>query len=163
MVSGFTATEKKLGSVLTLAISQGVQTKLASGHSDGAASIWDLGSSSHLRHQSVHTGQLTGLSFSPKNSRLLATSGSDGRINLVDTASKSSTDPSASVNVGERLTCIAFSPDGIHSAVGTETGRIFLFDWRNLRSPVVVSEAHTPSPVKQLSFQVSLLDTYDGQ
>lgn len=155
VVSEFAAVESKLDSVTTMAMSQGLQMKLASGHMDGSTSIWDLGTASHLRKQSVHTGQLTDLSFSPKNSRLLATAGLDGRINLVDTASKSSADPSASVNVGERLTCISFSPDGIHSAVGTETGHIFMFDWRNLRSPVSVSDAYTPAPVKALSFQVN--------
>lgn len=134
-------------------ISLGSQSKLACGYTDGAVNLWDLNTSMHIRHQRIHDGKLAGLSFSPKNSRLLATAGHDGRINLVDTASKSISDPSASVNVGERLTCISFSDDAIHSAVGTENGHIFIYDWRNLRSPVCVVEAHAPAPVTALRFQ----------
>ena len=139
--------------ITCLDISLGTQTKLASGYLDGGAAVWDPISSSLLRRQVVHQGRITSLTFSPKNSRLLATAGFDGRINLVDTASKTTSDPSASVSVGERLTSISFSTDAIHSAVGTENGRVFMFDWRNLRSPVCVVESHSPMPVVALRFQ----------
>ncbi len=139
--------------VTTLDVSLGTQAKLAAGYVEGATTVWDVATGSLLRRQIIHEGRLTGLSFSPKNSRLLTTCGYDGRISLVDTASKSTSDPSASVSVGHRLTSISFCNDAIHSAVGTENGHIIMYDWRNLRAPVVSVEAHTPFPVSSLRFQ----------
>ena len=139
--------------ITSIDVSLGTQTKLASGYLEGATAVWDVATGSLLRRQGIHEGRLTGLTFSPKNSRLLATCGYDGRINLVDTASKSTSDPSASVSVGHRLTSVSFCNDAIHTAVGTENGHIFMYDWRNLRTPVTSVEAHTPSPVLSLKFQ----------
>ena len=139
--------------ITSLDVSLGTQTKLAAGYIEGATTVWDIATGNLLRRQGIHEGRLTGLSFSPKNSRLLTTCGYDGRISLVDTASKSTSDPSASVSVGQRLTSISFCNDAIHSAVGTENGHIIIYDWRNLRAPVTSVEAHTPFPVLAMKFQ----------
>ena len=51
---------------------------------------------------------------------------------LVDTsnmAPDNKNNISASISVGESLRALAFSEDAVHTAVGTESGRILIYDW----------------------------------
>lgn len=130
--------------------------RIATGYADGTLAVWDFTTKALLRRQAVHTGPLAGLAYSPKNSRLVATAGADGRLALVDTGSKGSTDPSAAVDVGERLSCVSFNEDAIHCAVGTHSGHILIYDWRNVRKPLCRVEASPHVPVADLSFQVRI-------
>jgi WD40 repeat protein len=139
-----------------LEISPSSSNRIASGYSDGSLCIWDAETSSLIRKQKVHTSHLTSLGYSPKNPRLVATCGRDGRLSLVDTGSKIISEPSAFIDVGDILTSVSFNEDAIHAAVGTNSGHILLYDWRNLRKPICKVEAHNPYPIKTLSFQVSV-------
>ena len=54
---------------------------------------------------------------------------------LVDTsnmAPDNKNNISASISVGESLRALAFSEDAVHTAVGTESGRILIYDWLQL-------------------------------
>jgi len=130
--------------------------RVAAGFSDGALNVWDYQTSALLRSQVVHNNghALTGLAHSPKNAKLIATVGSDGRVTLIDTASNPATPPSATIDVGDKLTSISFQDDAIHCAVGTNSGYVLLFDWRNVRKPVAKIDAHMPYPVSAVAFQV---------
>ena len=138
----------------------GSAPKLAVGHDDGRLCVWDPSTLTLLRKQHVCSGSLAGLSFSPKNYRLVSIVGSDGRLALIDTSSKSTAEPSAAIDVGDALTCVSFHEDAIHCVVGTQSGQLALFDWRNIRKPVLKFDAHTPYPVKSASFQVSTCLNY---
>jgi WD40 repeat protein len=129
------------------------QYKLAGGCADGVMCVWDMNTAVLLREQRVHREALTAISFSPKNTRLVATTGLDGRMALVDTASRTSADPSASIDLGEPLSSVSFHEDSIHCAVGTVSGSILLYDWRSIRRPLCRIDAHGPEPVQQLAFQ----------
>ena len=131
--------------------------KIAAGYDDGSIVVWDASSLKNIRHQIVHKGIVMDLSYSPKNPRLVATAGFDGRLSLVDTASKTN-DPSAFIDVGDRLTCVSFHEDAIHCAVGTNSGDILIYDWRNVRKPVCKIEAHNPYPVRALQFQLPIIN-----
>ena len=126
--------------------------RIAAGYTDGALYVWDPETLQPVRKQVVHTGPLTGLAYSPKNPRLIATVGLDGRLALVDTGSKSLAAPSAFIDIGDRLTTTSFYEDAIHCAVGSNSGSILLYDWRNVRKPVCRVDAHSPYPVKKISF-----------
>ena len=128
------------------------QTRIASGYTDGALYVWDTETLQSLRKQVVHTGPLTGLAYSPKNPRLIATVGLDGRLALVDTGSKSLGAPSAFIDISDRLTTTSFYDDAIHCAVGTNSGSILLYDWRNVKKPVCKVDAHSPFPVRKIAF-----------
>lgn len=132
-------------------------SKIASGYEDGSLIMWDPNHSNYIRSQKVHSQKLMALAFSPKNSRLVGTAGLDGTLALVDTAARTGavTVPSASVQAGEPLHSITFHEDAIHTAVGTESGRIMFYDWRNVRKPVSIRDAHDSTPVAVLKFQVS--------
>lgn len=132
--------------------------RVASGYTDGALVLWDYPTRTLLRRQTVHpTGQLTGLAYSPKNARLVATCGGDGKVTLNDTGSKPGAAPSASIVVGDHLTCISFHEDAIHCCVGTNAGYALVYDWRNVRKPVAKVDAHLPYPVAAIAFQLARL------
>ena len=125
--------------------------RVTTGYENGVLSLWDLESRTSIRKMNLHNGALTSLSYSPKNPRLVATVGSDGRLSLVDTSSKSNS-PSAHIDIGDRLTSTSFYENAIHCAVGTNSGNILLYDWRNVRLPVCKIDAHNPYPVMALKF-----------
>eukprot|EP01031_Cornospumella_fuschlensis_P033058 gene33058-39990_t len=135
-----------------------VSSVLAAGYMDGSLRIWDAVSNHDvpntlLRTQVCHKGKVSGIACSPKNSRLVSTVGTDGKLVLIDTGSRSATDVCAVCETGEVLTSLAFHENGIHSAVGTMEGNILLYDWRNLRHPVINLPAHSPNPVNALAYQ----------
>lgn len=128
--------------------------KVSAGYSDGSIGVWDPVTQRLLRRQAVCTRSVAALCYSPKNVRLVAIAGADGRMALVDTGSKSSSEPSASLDVGAPLTSIGFHENAIHCAVGTADGEIFMYDWRNIRRPVCKIVAYDNLPVRALHFQV---------
>lgn len=127
---------------------------VACGYDDGSVAIWDPETHLQLYDYQLHSGLVPGIAYSPKNPRLLCTCGSDGQVILVDTVQRSGI-PAASFVVGEALTSLTFNENSIHSAVGTASGYILVYDWRNLRKPVVQVSAHAPEPVRALKFQVT--------
>lgn len=139
-------------SLMQLDISPSGALRIAAGYADGSLGIWDPLTLQLLRRQTVHTGALCSVSYSPKNPRLVATAGSDGRLALIDTGSKTNSDPSAVCEVGDRLTSASFNEDAIRCAVGTNSGSILVYDWRNVRKPVCKIDAHNPYPVVFLQF-----------
>jgi len=139
-----------------LELSPIVANKLAAGYEDGSIVVWDATTFKNIRHQIVHKGIVMDLSYSPKNPRLVATAGFDGRLSLVDTAAKTINDPSAFIDIGDRLTSVSFNEDAIHCAIGTNSGNILIYDWRNVRKPVCKVEAHNPYPVRAIQFQLPL-------
>lgn len=128
--------------------------RIAVGYSNGYLSLWDPIILKEIRHQSIHNSPLMALSYSPKNVRLVATAGYDGKMSLVDTGSKTASDPSASIDIGERLTAVSFHENAVHCAVGTDTGRVLIYDWRNIRKPIFTTHhsLHS-SPITGLEFQ----------
>ena len=136
-----------------LAVSPSLQ--VACGYGDGGIVMWDAGvGKATTEFQQLHNSTVLSVAMSPKNSRLVVTAGDDGYVNLVDTSSPSNSRPSASIKTGEDLTALSFQENAIHSAVGTRTGNILVYDWRNLAKPLCVVPAHDPAPVLSLAFQV---------
>eukprot|EP01038_Epipyxis_sp_PR26KG_P011097 gene11097-14892_t len=126
---------------------------LAAGYSSGSLCIWDILTSIPTRRQLVHNNGLTSITYSPRNSKLVATTGNDGRIALIDTSSKN--DSVASIDVGERLNAVSFTEDAYQCAVGSHNGRVLIYDWRSIRSPITEAERSTFLPIYALNFEVS--------
>ena len=132
--------------------------RIAAGYHDGSLCLWDPVTLTQLRQQAVHRLRIASLAFSPKNPRLVATAGIDGRMALVDTGAKTA-DPSAAIDIGKALTAITFHEDAIHCAVGTTKGTVLVYDWRNVRKPVATIDSTSAVPVRDLSFQVPKVGT----
>lgn len=147
-------------------ISSSQSNYLAAGYFDGSVKIWDSnlpistnvnGTSGNLiRKQRIHAEKLTALAFSNKNPNLLLTVGLDEQLQLIDINSKP-TEVNISVDVNQRLTAASFHENGIHCAVGTIEGNLVVYDFRNTRHPVVHINAHDPSPIYSVAFQVKSL------
>jgi WD40 repeat protein len=130
---------------------------IAAGYSDGGFSLWDAAAyTSIVSNDSLHRGAILSLAMSPKNPRIVITTGDDGRINLVDLAAAGSAASSACIEVGERLMSLSFQENAIYSAVGTHSGSILLYDWRSISKPIVKIPAHSPFPVYSVVFQVTM-------
>lgn len=129
---------------------------IAAGYADGSLCVWDAETLQLARKPiRCHSGALSDLSYSPKNPRLVATAGRDGRVALIDTGVRSSGDPSAVVDLGEKLNCVSFNEDAIHCAVAAHNGRLLIYDWRNIRRPVASINGHgVRNPIQSLVFQV---------
>jgi hypothetical protein len=130
-------------------------TKFAAGYSNGSVSMWDPKTGSMLRKLRVcpSGNAVSGLSFSPRNAKLMACCGVDGRLALVDISSHARSDtPSAFTDCGHHLTSISFHEDAIHSVVGTQSGQLLVYDWRSFKLPVSTVEAHG-YPIKAAAFQ----------
>jgi hypothetical protein len=133
---------------------------LASSYDDGSLGIWDLETFQLIHNHNVHTCSISSLSYSPKNSKLVATAGIDGKLSLVDTLSKGlNNSSSAVIIVGSKLNSVSFNEDAIHSAVATNDGRILVYDWRNVRKPVcsVIVDKNSKNPIFNIAFQVSFM------
>ena len=140
-----------------LELCQNQSQKVACGYYDGSLCIWDSLTQELIRKQNIHNGILTAISVSPKNLRLVATGGHDGRVTLVDTASPRSEDPRANIDIGERISSLSFNEDSVHLSVGTTDGFVLLYDWRHFRKPVSKVPAHQPFQVQCLLFQVRVV------
>jgi WD40 repeat protein len=139
-----------------LKLSPGNHRHVCCGYGDGSVTVWDADTLTALnRCSSAHGTAVTSVAYSPKNDRLIATGGKDGQLNLVDLGSKHDKfAPAVSLNVGEQISTISFHDSALYTAVGTETGYIYIYDWRNSRKPVVQFAAHNPMRVHELAFQV---------
>jgi WD40 repeat protein len=126
------------------------------GYGDGSVTVWDVQSQMALnRCPTAHSSAVTTVAYSPKNDRLVATGGKDGQLNLVDLGSKHDKfSPAVSLNVGEHISSLSFHDSALYTAVGTDSGYIYIYDWRNSRKPVVQFAAHNPMCVHELAFQV---------
>ena len=49
---------------------------------------------------------------------------------------------------------MVFHDDAVHCAVGTQSGHVLLYDWRQVRAPVAKVEADRETAVAALAFQV---------
>ena len=82
-------------------------SRIATSLSDGRLNIYDINTMKLIRTQSIHSQSVSGMSFSPKNSRLIASCGLDGTLSLTDILSKTQ-EPTASIVTGTILTFFFF-------------------------------------------------------
>lgn len=141
----------------TMHVSTTNSNNVATGYSNGYLCTWNVEHLIMQRRQRCHNGALTSLCYSPRNGRLVAACGTDGRVVLVDTSSKSSTyhDISAVIDIpGKQLTGLTFHENAIHVAVTSDDGNLLLYDWRNVNQPVTAVQAHKNLRINAVAFQV---------
>ena len=139
-----------------LKLSPGNNSHVCCGYGDGSVTVWDTQSlSPRYRCPSAHNTAVTALACSPKNDRLIATGSKDGSLQLVDLGSKHDQFSAVvGMQVGDEISSISFHESALYTAVGTETGYIYIYDWRNSQKPVIQVAGHNPMRVYDLAFQV---------
>jgi WD40 repeat protein len=127
--------------------------QLSTGYDDGSVTLWSMESIAPTGHlSSLHEGPVTALSYSPKNERLLASSGKDGNIHLVD-VSMNSTSPAMSIRTSEVIRTISFHESSLFISAGTSSGFIYLYDWRNAKKPLYQVPPSNHHPIRCVIFQ----------
>jgi hypothetical protein len=127
--------------------------QLSTGYDDGSVTLWSMESISPTGHlSSLHDGPITALSYSPKNERLLASSGNDGNIHLVDVSMNSSS-PAMSIRTSEVIRTISFHESSLYLSAGTSSGYIYLYDWRNAKKPLSEVPPCNHHPIRSVMFQ----------
>jgi hypothetical protein len=127
--------------------------QLSTGYNDGSLTLWSMESmipSGHL--PSLHDGPISSLSYSPKNERLLGSSGLDGKIHLVDVSMNSST-PAMSIRTPEMIQSISFHESSLYISAGSSNGSLYLYDWRNVKKPLHEIPSHNHQPIRSVMFQ----------
>jgi WD40 repeat protein len=137
-----------------LAVSPINSSRIAAGYSHGALNVWDLETNITTPFCAVHyhKAKITDVSFSPKNIRLVATCSTDEYVQLIDLGAFGR-HLCSTIYLQQPATSLSFHEDGMHCAIGTTEGYIYIYDWRQSSEPVSVTHAHNPFPVLALSFQ----------
>ncbi len=114
-------------------------TLIASSSHDGEVKFWDLKNKENNSGNSISSGEenyINSLAFRPNGSRLLVGGGKDGSLRIWDLDINPSLKASINLNRNRPqrrrdfniIHSIAFSPDGNRLAVGSSTGKIFLWE-----------------------------------
>ena len=125
---------------------------LAGACDDGALYTWDSNTKTQLRRFDVgaggHTAPCTGLVFSPCNQMLLVSIGFDANIICYDVVSNKVI---KKMPTGDALSSVDLLCDGSTLVVGSNRGRLSVFDLRKASEPVSSVVAHH-SAISRLCF-----------
>ena len=128
---------------------------LAGACDDGALYTWDSNTKTQLRRFDVgaggHSAPCTGLVFSPCNHMLLASVGLDANIICYDVVSDKVI---KSMPTGDALSSVDLLSDGSTIVVGSNRGRLLVFDFRKTSEPVSTVVAHH-SAISRLCFSLN--------
>lgn len=98
-----------------------------------------LGSRQKMFSSQTHTAEVTGLAYS-QTSNLLLTAASDNKFCMHDLVVQECIFRS---NLQVPLTAADFNQDGVTFALGTQDGRIYVYDVRQYVQPLSTLKAHT--------------------
>ncbi|XP_064633227.1 protein NEDD1-like isoform X2 [Lineus longissimus] len=143
-------TTPKMQAIRQLQYSNFKKSLLGAVSDDGAVSLWDT-NTRRLLHSftDMHCSSATGLAFSPLNEILLMSVGLDKRIVCYDVVGKTAV---KTMTAECALTSIDIHQDGATLAVGSNRGKVFIYDLRQKAQPVHTFQAHQ-SAISSLRFQ----------
>jgi WD40 repeat protein len=123
-------------------------TVVALGRSDGNLDVVDWRDPESLQTPTApFASPITCLAISPANPNLLAASRQDGQLAFLDIRTGETIQ---TIQVEDSISSLSFHVDGILCAVGTETGRVLLYD---LRAPDrIVAGKDFDEPIVALEF-----------
>lgn len=139
----------KSASISCLKTSKLKQNLILGGSNEGFVCVWDNNTNRSKFLIEAHKAPVNSLTFSPINSDLIVTTGSDRLCRFFDIVDNKCI---ASLAVENSITSIDFSPDGTYLVMASQNGHIFIFDSRNIQEAVHSFQAHS-SAIKHLSFQ----------
>lgn len=126
--------------VVHMRFSPHVKNLLASSYVDGSVVLWDL-KSKKLKfefHRAHMGGVATSVFFSPLNTALFGSAGSDGLVRLYDATSGNKIHQ---IRVGTAITAADLLPDGQTLVTGTADGRLRVDDLKNQTNSWVATGA----------------------
>lgn len=139
----------KSRSVTCLRANQFKRNLIIGGSNEGVVVVWDSNVNKAKFTMDAHKAPVSSVAFSPVNSDLIVSTGSDRQFCFYDIVDNRCI---ASVSVENSITAVDFSPEGTYFVMGSQNGRVYIYDSRNIQEPVHSFVAHT-SAVKHLLFQ----------
>ena len=111
--------------------------------------FWDCNTNKNVFSLSAHLSPATGISFSPINDTLALSVGLDKKLVCCDTKTKKQI---MSIQCEFPLTAADFDQDGMNIAVGSNRGRVLIYDLRSPKTPVHNIAGHNSS-VSSVAFK----------
>ncbi|KAF7286802.1 hypothetical protein GWI33_004207 [Rhynchophorus ferrugineus] len=122
---------------------------LVGGSNEGIVAVWDTNVNKVKFHSEAHNAPVTATIFSPINVALVISAGLDRQVCVFDVDDRQRI---ACIPVENNVTSLDFSEDATYIAMGSQNGKIHLYDSRNLQNPVHSFKAHETA-IKHLAFQ----------
>lgn len=119
------------------------------GSNEGIVVVWDININRSKFCTEAHKAPVNAIAISPVNIDLIVTAGADRQFCFYDIADNKCI---ANISVENCITAVDFSPDGTHFVMGSQNGRVYVYDSRNIQQPVNSFLAHT-SAVRHIAFQ----------
>ena len=101
---------------------------IATGDTDGDVVLWEVGSDEYIYYRSLG-GVVQGVAFSPDGRYIAADGANVGvRVILMEASSGVEVGRADLVDEAHGIHSLAYSPDGMHVAIGDDTGRAYLWN-----------------------------------
>lgn len=101
---------------------------VAIGTRTGSLNVYDMALQSQVLSMSLHTGAITGVQYSAVNKLLLASASTDATLCFADIATGNMVQ---SMSLESPATSMSFHKNGYTCAVGTDSGKVLVYDLRN--------------------------------
>eukprot|EP00794_Sanderia_malayensis_P006018 gene6018-6717_t len=126
------------------------KTLLGTASDDGSMNLWDTNTKQLIKEfKNEHRLPATGICFSPANDMLVCSIGIDKKIVFYDVVGKKSV---KSITTDSPLTSVDFLYNGACLAVGSATGKLYLYDLRSGSTPMKTATADKTA-IKTVTFQ----------
>ncbi|XP_057666809.1 protein NEDD1-like [Diorhabda carinulata] len=139
----------KSNSITCLKTNQLKRNLVLGGSNEGIIVVWDININRSKFCTEAHKAPVNAIAISPVNVDLIVTAGADRQFCFYDIADHKCI---ANISVENCITAVDFSPDGTHFVMGSQNGRVYIYDSRNIQQPVNSFLAHT-SAVRHIAFQ----------
>ncbi|VEN43565.1 unnamed protein product [Callosobruchus maculatus] len=122
---------------------------MCGGSNEGVVTVWDSNVGKPKWFREAFSAPVNAVTFSTINQDLIASAGGDRQFLFFDYNERKQV---ASVTVDNNITSLDYSQDGMHVIAGSQNGRVFIYDCRNISEPVHSFQAHKAT-VRHLAFQ----------
>ncbi|XP_044263996.1 protein NEDD1-like [Tribolium madens] len=122
---------------------------VVAGSNEGVVAVWDIHGNKNKFFIGSHKAPVTAVAFSPVNSDLVVSTGFDRQFCFYDIGANKCI---GNIFVENSMTAVDFSPDGKFVVMGSQKGKIYVYDMKNLQQPVYSFFGHN-NAVEHLSFR----------
>ncbi|EFA06093.1 hypothetical protein TcasGA2_TC008935 [Tribolium castaneum] len=124
---------------------------VVAGSNEGVVAVWDIHGNKNKFFIGSHKAPVTAVAFSPVNSDFVVSTGLDRQFCFYDIGANKCI---GNIFVENSMTAVDFSPDGKYVVLGSQQGKIYVYDVKNMQQPVCSFFGHNGA-VEHLAFRKS--------